>query len=367
MLTLHRLPRPYRVLYVGIAVLLAAALLSHWWRLGLRHGVTPGAVVAWYRGDAAAMLFGKTGREVADDAWMNLLHHTLAFVVLGGLLVRTATAPRTKAVVAVSFAGGTVITGAGPALVWWGVPGAAALYVAGLAVLSGIGLLTFCLVTRDAVVRRAQGHRGTPGSNVLAAVGRTAIAVVLAVAAPAGVSAQAGVYLTERQAIAEVFPAARWVATDTIRPDDSTRTVLERSLGRPLEEPAFAFRRIYDDGDAQRLLGYALVTEERGKYRPITMLIGLDTAFRVAGVRILVYREPRGGEVARQYFLRQYRGKGVGDPIRLNRDIINISGATISVNSVNAAVRKVLALVERYYRTAPAPKPQAPVPLSELP
>jgi FAD:protein FMN transferase len=98
------------------------------------------------------------------------------------------------------------------------------------------------------------------------------------------------------------------------------------------------------------------------------MLIGVDTAHRVAGVQILVYREPRGGEVSREYFLRQYRGKSVGDPIRMNRDIINISGATISVQSVNTAVKKTLALVSRYYvaeRTRPAP--HALLPLDALP
>ncbi|HEX9703734.1 MAG TPA: FMN-binding protein [Gemmatimonadales bacterium] len=372
MLTLHRLPRPYRVLYVGIALLLTVALLSHWWRLALRHGVTPRALVAWYVGDPEVMLFRKTGVEVAEDAWMNLFHHTLAFLVLGGLLVRTDAAPRTKAISGALFGGGTVISAAGPALVWWGVPGAASLYAGGLALLSGLGVLVLGLVARDAVARRAKGHRGTAGSDVLARV--LPVLMILGLASPA--AAQAGVYLTERQAILEVFPVARWVATDTIRPDSATRADLEHSLGRPLVEWEFIVRRLYLDPDssppgathnAQRLLGYSLVTDERGKYRPITMLVGVDASFRVVGVRILVYREPRGGEVARQYFLRQYRGKQVGDPIRLNRDVINISGATISVNSVNAGVRKTLALIERYYRTARAPDTRHLARLSELP
>ena len=117
------------------------------------------------------------------------------------------------------------------------------------------------------------------------------------------------------------------------------------------------------------LLGYSVVTEERGKYRPITMLVGVDTSGRVAGVQILAYRESRGGEVAREYFLRQYRGKAVGDPIRLNRDIINISGATISVQSVNAGVRKVLALLAWVNRSSPPllPAPRSLLPVEELP
>ncbi|MGH7699980.1 MAG: FMN-binding protein, partial [Gemmatimonadales bacterium] len=243
-------------------------------------------------------------------------------------------------------------------------------YVGALALLSGVGVLVAGQVARDAVVRRAAGPRGVAGSDVLL----RAVPVVLLLGAPGVAAAQAGVYLTEREAIREIFPAARSVATDTIRPDSAARTEIERSLGRRLVESEFPFRRVYTESpscNVQRatcnvLQGYSLVTEERGKYRPITMLVGVDTSFRVAGVRILVYREPRGGEVARQYFLRQYRGKRAGDPIRLNRDIINISGATISVHSVNAGVRKTLALVVRHYRGA-APDPRRPslVPLEE--
>jgi hypothetical protein len=365
MLTLHRLPRAYRALYVGIAALLAAALLSHWWRLALRHGVTPGAVAEWYRGAEAAMLFPRAGIEVADDAWMNLFHHTLAFLVLGGLLVRTSAHPAAKGALAALFGAGTLLSAAGPPLVWWGLPGAAILYVATLAALSGLGLVALALVVRDALVRRAGGHRGIAGSDVLARA-TLLTGLLLTVFPSLGLSAQQ--LLTERQAITKVFPAVRWVATDSLRPDSTTRAGLKRALGRALYDPVYPVRRIYGDGPSPTLLGYALVTEERGKYRPITMMIGVDTTHHVAGVQILVYREPRGGEVSREYFLRQYRGRSVGDPIRLNRDIINISGATISVQSVNAGVRKTLALVNLYFpRGAPLPASPSLLPLEEIP
>jgi hypothetical protein len=377
-LTLHRLPRAYRVLYTGISVLLAAALLSHWCRLVLRQGWTPVAVVAWYRGAEQAMLFRKASIEVAQDAWMNLFHHTLAFLVLGGLLVRTDAARRAKAILGSVFGAGTLVTAAGPALVWWGVPGSATLYVAALAALSGVGLVVCFLVTRDALTRRAAGHRGLSGSDVLTDAGTSgwgdgvARALVLSLGLlsaypPVRLSAQAGVFLTEGAALREAFPAARWTVTDTLRPDSAARADLERRLGRPLYEAAYVFRRVYGAAAVPALLGYALVTEERGKYRPITMFVAVDTAGRVAAVRVMTYREPRGGEVARQFFLRQYRGKVLGDPIRINRDIINVSGATISVHSVSTGVRKTLALVERYYPRLGAPAPAALRPLSEVP
>ena len=45
----------------------------------------------------------------------------------------------------------------------------------------------------------------------------------------------------------------------------------------------------------------------------------------------------------------QYQGKDVRDPIRINRDIINISGATMSVRSASAGVKRVLVLVDEFY------------------
>ena len=37
------------------------------------------------------------------------------------------------------------------------------------------------------------------------------------------------------------------------------------------------------------------------------------------------------------------------DPVRINKDIINISGATMSVRSISAGVKRVLVLVDEFY------------------
>ncbi|MFB6239975.1 MAG: FMN-binding protein, partial [Gemmatimonadota bacterium] len=89
--------------------------------------------------------------------------------------------------------------------------------------------------------------------------------------------------------------------------------------------------------------------EERGKYRPITMMVGIAPDFTVHGVEVMVYREDRGEEVRFDRFLQQYRDKDTGDPIRTYRDIMNVTGATISVHSVNDGVRRALHTVELLY------------------
>lgn len=105
--------------------------------------------------------------------------------------------------------------------------------------------------------------------------------------------------------------------------------------------------RVY--GEGHRLLGYAMVLDERGKYRPITFLVATGPDLAVREVEVLVYREDRGGEVGSARFLRQYRGKRASDPVRTHRDIVNITGATISVNALNDGVRRALATLGTLY------------------
>ena len=78
-------------------------------------------------------------------------------------------------------------------------------------------------------------------------------------------------------------------------------------------------------------------------------MVGIDTDGEVSNFEVLVYREARGNEIATKRFNYQYQGKDVRDPIRINRDIINISGATMSVRSASAGVKRALVLVEEYY------------------
>lgn len=149
--------------------------------------------------------------------------------------------------------------------------------------------------------------------------------------------------LTPDQALKEVFPEAVRSVREARAIPHVVRQRLERELGRRIDEDSVEVTRVYDAHGIFR--GYAIVTEEIGKYRPITFMVGVTPELTVRDVSVLVYRESRGGEVKRKRFLSQYRGKSAHDPIDVNRDIINISGATISVRSVNAGVKRVLAEV----------------------
>ena len=173
--------------------------------------------------------------------------------------------------------------------------------------------------------------------------------LLLAAAAPAKTDeiGAVQVYLSPEQGRAKIFPkAVRFErAQHFLQPTAKAELVAE--LGRTFAEDSLAVDLAYGKDGA--LLGYAIVSEEVGKFRPITFIVGVDRHFAVCGAAVLVYRESRGGQVRQPRFLRQYVGKDLGDPIRINRDIVNISGATLSVRSLNFGVRKVLALADYFY------------------
>lgn len=171
----------------------------------------------------------------------------------------------------------------------------------------------------------------------------------LAVALPARTSAQE-VLLTREQAVKEIFPEVARTVEERRALTPSTKQALRAALGRPIAEDTIAVMKVYDAQGAFR--GFAVVTEEIGKYRPITFIVGATPELRVRDVAVMVYRESRGGDVKRKRFLSQYRNKSAKDPIDVGRDIINVSGATISVRSLNAGVKRALAELSALYGPA---------------
>ena len=98
------------------------------------------------------------------------------------------------------------------------------------------------------------------------------------------------------------------------------------------------------------LLGFAEVGNVIGKDEPITFLVAIGPDDRLKDVDILVYREPRGGEVAYEAWRKQFRGKTAADSVRVGKGIRSISGATISVHAVTVGVRRMLADLTTWHR-----------------
>ncbi|MFW5431216.1 MAG: FMN-binding protein, partial [Methylophilaceae bacterium] len=107
-------------------------------------------------------------------------------------------------------------------------------------------------------------------------------------------------------------------------------------------------KKILGHSPAQRIQRYwkhgnktAWVLEEIGKVELITAGFVVEDG-KIAQVRVLTYRESRGGEVRYKRFLQQYVGAVLKENSFLDRHVDGISGATLSVRSMSRMARLAL-------------------------
>lgn len=152
-------------------------------------------------------------------------------------------------------------------------------------------------------------------------------------------------FFSEAEARERVFGTGLVWTETLIQADSVARRELFEATG--LSEPDSVVQLSLGHDSAGDLVGAYRVASEIGKYLPFEFVVALDAPGRVKDVVVLNYRESRGGEVRRERFISQYRGKTVTSPVRLNRDILGIAGATLSAWAVNRGVKKTLWWYER--------------------
>ena len=156
----------------------------------------------------------------------------------------------------------------------------------------------------------------------------------------------AEVFMSEEEAVKLMFPKSERIKKELLKVPAEKKTAIEERIGWKFPEEAF---EVYIGETGTQIDGYALVQNTIGKHKPMTYMVGVDARGRVSNVELLVFREARGSEVRTKRFNVQYEGKTVLDPVRINKDIINFSGATMSVRSISAGVKRVLVLVDEFY------------------
>lgn len=154
------------------------------------------------------------------------------------------------------------------------------------------------------------------------------------------------IFLTVDQAVALMFPESDDVTREIRDLGPEEKTVIQNRIGWKFPETSFD---VFTGKTKGNVDGYAILQNTIGKHKHMTYMVGVTPEGQVFNVELLVYRESRGSEVGRKRFNYQYEGKDLSDPIRINRDVINISGATMSVRSMSAGIKRALVLVDELY------------------
>jgi len=160
----------------------------------------------------------------------------------------------------------------------------------------------------------------------------------LVLTAPVPHMAHAETYLTEDQAAAILFPGIKLEPRIMdLSPDDVK--AIEKASSEKVPTPHV---RTWWGPNREALI----VDVVLGKHEYITYAVGISSGGKVQGIEIMDYRETFGYQVRGAGWRKQFVGKTSHDPVHLDRDIQNISGATLSSNHVTNGVRRVLQTYE---------------------
>ena len=153
-----------------------------------------------------------------------------------------------------------------------------------------------------------------------------------------GGPAFATVYLTVEQAQSLLFPGATFEPLMITLTGEQARAI-ERASGVDVRDKQLRVWKVSTGG-------WFIADEVVGKHEFIPFALGLDDQGAVKGVEILEYREAYGGQIREPNWLQQFVNRRPGTRLRLDKDIRNISGATLSCKHVTDGVTRLLATYE---------------------
>ena len=163
---------------------------------------------------------------------------------------------------------------------------------------------------------------------------------------PSASFAQNTVFLTPADALKLIFKTSKEVIKEEHPITPEIQEQAKKLLGYELPKSNYSFFLGKTDGKVD---GYALIDDEVGKVMPITFVTRINPDGKVSDVEVMIYRESHGGEVATKRFLSQFKDKSVNEELRIDKNIIHVTGATLSSNALVKGVRRALALYQIFY------------------
>jgi Na+-translocating ferredoxin:NAD+ oxidoreductase RnfG subunit len=168
---------------------------------------------------------------------------------------------------------------------------------------------------------------------------------VVAVVAPA----QATDYLTVAAAQSALFPKATAFVAHPLKFNADQRDKIKSLAGVRQRTEDQQIWRAERDGQLQ---GWFIVDEVVGKHEFITYATAVSPDGHVLGLEVMSYRETHGGQIRDIGWRKNFFGKTLASPFKLDEDIPNISGATLSSRNVLDGVKRQLVIHKLYLANA---------------
>jgi Na+-translocating ferredoxin:NAD+ oxidoreductase RnfG subunit len=162
----------------------------------------------------------------------------------------------------------------------------------------------------------------------------------LVVPAAAAAPAYAVQYQTLAQAQKLLFPdAVQFVRADVMM-TDAVKLQIEKVSGVRVRNK---LQQVWRAETGDKVLGWFVLDEVIGKHEFITYAVALLPDGAVKNIDILEYRETHGSEIKNDKWRAQFIGKTNDNAFKLDDDIKNISGATLSCKNISNGVKRIVA------------------------
>jgi len=165
------------------------------------------------------------------------------------------------------------------------------------------------------------------------------------VALPAGLflssgPAHATMYFTGDAVKKALFPGATRFVDRTVTLSKEQMKAIAKAAGTRVTSAKVT---ALDAFSASGKLGTLFIDKVYGKHEFITYAVALDAGGGVRGIEIMDYRESYGDQIRLPKWRAQFAGKRSGQALRIDKEIKNISGATLSCVHITEGVRRLLA------------------------
>lgn len=160
------------------------------------------------------------------------------------------------------------------------------------------------------------------------------IAMVLGAIITPGANLYAKTYLSVEQARHVLFADSAMSKIDVRLTKEQMKSIKKASGVRVNSNKINAHKT--SDG------GWFILDQVIGKHENIDIAVALNPNGGVRGVEILTYRETYGGQVRNKKWLAQFFGKNYQEKLKLDKQIKNISGATLSCSHLTDGVNRLM-------------------------
>lgn len=163
-------------------------------------------------------------------------------------------------------------------------------------------------------------------------------AALIAVPVPQCIAAQ---YMSVDQARMLIFDKAQEFIPNPIELTPDQIKQLEAQSGVKTRTPKHPIWKAMANG---KFLGWFIIDQVIGKHELITYAVGLNPDGSLKQFQVIEYKEAWGSQVKDLKWRDQFVGKTTGDPLKVGTDIVNISGGTMSSNSMTNGLKRLLFL-----------------------